>query len=360
MNSGSLNSVPVPGVEASTFDIVSRDGTCSPASENAIKRAMSQTRSAATTAARQRALEKARELQQKCEDRAAARSVMRELEQCDRDRHKLTRFKVRKPPRKPVHDASPVRKSSSGLAPRRAQKFHVPTPSSWVIDARGERGVTWQQQYVGRAGTEFYRGIARDRWEYDVRDEAVVRDELGQPMIISNMGDDWQEIGAGWQAIEDVSTRKNAKIMMRVIMPFDSEASIQEMRASVVHFCETVLEPLGLPYSATIHEPSASRKADERNFHPHLSFSLRPMTRVAPYTFDISNAVRGELDGRDAVQTFRHLWAHSMTAAAKEAGRDMRYTGLSHAARGTGHEVGEHLGEARSDMVRRGDQLYHQ
>lgn len=243
-----------------------------------------------------------------------------------------------------------VRLASTGSL----RRPHSPSPSSWLVDERGERGVIWQQRYVGRAGKDSYWGIARDRWNYEVGDEAVARDELGGPLIISNMGEDWLEIGAAWQAIEDAGARKNAKITIRVVAPFDSEASPDEMRMAITHFCETVLKPLGLPYSATIHEPSLAHNADDRNFHPHLSFSLKPMTRVAPYTFGISNSVRSELDGRDAIQAFRHLWVHSKTVAAEQAGRTMRYVGLSHAARRTGHEVSEHLGEARTDMVRRG------
>lgn len=337
------------------FDIVSSDGSCSPASENAIQLAMKQTRTAATKAARERAREKALELQQKVADRRAAYRILRELRQEDGELERRLRLQVRIIPNKPNAEASPVRKPTRGAASRRRYLPSIVSPSSWLVDDRGERGVIWQQSYIGRSTADFYRGLTRDKWEYDARDEAVVRDGLGQPMIISNMGDDWQEIGVAWQALEDASPRKNAKIMMRVVIPLDSEATLAEKRAAVAHFCETVLKPLGLPYSATIHEPSASEKADERNWHAHLSFSLRPMTRAAPYAWDISNAVRSELDGRDAVQAFRHLWAHSMTVAAERCGRAMRYTGLSHAARGTGHEVGEHLGEGRNDMVRRGD-----
>ena len=354
MNSSSTNSGQGSGVPAFACDIVSSDGSCSPASEIAIRLAMKQQRTAKTKAARQRAKEKALELQQNAEDRAAALSVLRELRYKPTEFDRQLRLKVRTPPKKPFADASPVRKRGwrgSTLARRRP---HTPSPSSWLVDDGGERGITWQQSYIGRSSGGFYVGIARDKSDYDLRDEAVARDAASVPFHVTNMGDHWLEVGAGWQALEDASTRKNAKIMMRVVMPLDSEASLDEMQRSVTHFCETVLAPLGLPYSATIHEPAASEKADERNWHAHLSFSLKPMARVAPYTFDISNAVRSELDGRDAVQAFRHLWANSMTVAAEQAGRAMRYTGLSHAARGTGHEVGEHLGEARSDMVQRG------
>ena len=170
------------------------------------------------------------------------------------------------------------------------------------------------------------------------------------------MGDDWIEIGAAWQAIDDASTRKNAKIQILAIAPFDSDMSEQEMTAALRTFCETILDPLGLPYAAVIHQPPVH--GDERNFHPHILFSLRPMRRIEPYCWEVADDVRGELDGRDGVQTLRHLWAYSMSAAAAAAQRHMRYTGLGYGARALALESGEHLGEARAAMVARGDHVW--
>ena len=224
--------------------------------------------------------------------------------------------------------------------------------SSWVVDDHGMRGVIWQQSYLGRKSPDFYRGAAKDNWEYDVRDEAVMLDASGVPIIISNMGDDWIEIGVAWQAIEDASTRKNAKIQIGAIAPFDADMSDEEMIAALRYFCKNVLEPLGLPYSATMHKPPEG--GNNRNVHPHLRFGLRPFRRLEPYLFEIADEVRGELDGRDGVQMLRHLWAHSMSEAAEQARSNRAYTGLSYSARGLPLEAGEHLGEARTAMVRRG------
>ena len=229
----------------------------------------------------------------------------------------------------------------------------MPRPaSSWAVDTLGMKGVIWQQSYLGRRSPGFHRGKARENWNYIVRDEAVLLDAAGEPVIVSNMGDDWVEIGAGWQAMEDASTRANAKIQSLAIAPFDSDVSEAEMIATLRHFCTTVLDPLDLPYSAAIHAPP--EHGDSRNFHPHISFALRPMRRIEPYCWDIADDVCGELDGRDGVQMLRHLWAHSMSMAAEEARSNRRYTGLGYGTRRLDLEPGEHLGEARAAMVARG------
>lgn len=318
---------------------------------------MKQARDEARKQAKIRRHEKAVEVQMALEDRAAARRLMRELAEVELDRIRYAaRIRVLVRPDKPETRTSPVEKrlTLTPLTNRTVTRVHA--ASSWVIDDRGMRGVIWQQSYFGRKSPNFYRGAARDNWEYDVRDEAVLRDAEGEPVIISNMGDDWIEIGAAWQAMEDASVRKNAKIQIRAIAPFDADMSQEEMILALRHFCETVLEPLGLPYSAVIHRPSDG--GDERNFHPHLAFSLRPMRRVEPYCWEVADEVRGELDGKDGVQMLRHLWAHSMSEAAEWARSNRRYTGLGYGARGLDLEAGEHLGEGRAAMVKRGDNVW--
>ncbi len=316
---------------------------------------MRQARSEARKAVRIVRQEQAARLHRNLQDKAAARGILREMAETDRGIAKWHRIIGRIIPDKPTSGTSPVTKRTSRsatLAPLKASATMPLTASSWTVDAAGFRGVTWQQTYLGRNSPKFHRGAAKANWEYECRDEAVLRDIDGDPVIISNMGDDWLEIGTAWQCLEDASIRKNAKIQTRVTAPFDADASHEEKLAALEHFARTVLKPLNLPYSMVIHEPSPD--GDQRNFHAHISFSLRPMRRIEPYTWEVADEVRGELDGKAGVQILRHLWAHSMTEAASQAGRAMQYTGLGAGARGLDHETGEHLGEALTAMARRG------
>ncbi len=314
-----------------------------------------QARSEARKAVRIQRQEQAARLHRNLQDKAAARGILREMAETDRGIAKWHRLKGRIIPDKPTSGTSPVTKRTSrpaSLAPLKVSAAMPLTASSWAIDAAGFRGVTWQQTYLGRNSPKFRRGAARENWEYECRDEAVLRDAAGEPVIVSNMGEDWLEIGTAWQCLEDASVRKNAKIQLRVIAPFDADASHDERVAAIQHFATTVLEPLNLPYSACIHEPS--EEGDQRNYHAHISFSLRPMRRIEPYIWEVADEVRGELDGKAGVQILRHLWAHSMTEAATKFGREMQYTGLGFGARGLDQESGEHLGDALTAMARRG------
>ncbi len=356
-SAGSATLAPPPPVPE--FYLVLPDGSCIPATRENCRIVMRQARSDARKQAKIKRHEKAVELQMALEDRAAARSVQEELAELHRSSLRWpARFKVRAEPQRPARRTSSVTKRALGSASTAAMRRAaiVRPASSWVIDARGMKGVIWQQSYLGRKSPGFHPGKARENWEYIVRDEAVLRDADGEPVIISNMGDDWVEIGAAWQAMEDASTRANAKIQILAIAPFDSDMSEAEMIAALRHFCRTVLDPLDLPYSAAVHAPPAS--GDQRNFHPHIAFSLRPMRRVEPYCWEVADEVCGELDGRDGVQMLRHLWAHSMSEAAEQVQSNRRYTGLGYGARGLDLETGEHLGEARAAIVARGGHVW--
>lgn len=351
---GSASPIPPPPV-VEVF-VVLPDGSCIPATRDKLKIVMRQARSEATKRRRLAAKEKADELQRNLDDRAAARRYLQELAEIDLERRRIAAtLRVRVKADRPARQTSDVVKRAA-MPPSRKPISMTPVPSSWVVDDLGMRGVHYSQSYIGRKSPGFYRGAARDRWLYEARDEAVLRDSGGEPVIIANLGEDLDEIGAAWQAIEDATTRKNGKIQIRLIVAFDADASDAESITALKHFCETVLEPLGLPYSAVIHR--APEDGDERNVHAHILTNFRPTKRVEPYCWSFADHVRGELDGPDGVQMLRHLWAHSMSEAAERAQRNMRYTGLGYGARGLDLEPGEHLHEARSAMVRSGQTVW--
>lgn len=360
MNSRSANSrgsaSPVPPPPPIEVFVVLPDGSCIPATPGTLKVVLRQARSEATKQARLKADEKAAELQRNLEDRAAARRLLQELAEIDRDRRRIAAtLRGRVKADQPARQTSDVVKRAAS-PPSRMPIPMTRVPSSWVVDDLGMRGVHYNHSYIGRKSPGFYRGAARDRWLYEARDEAVLRDQHDEPIIISNLGDNLDEIGVGWQAIEDATTRKNGKIQIRIIAAFDADASDAENIAALGHFCKTVLGPLGLPYSAVIHR--APDGGDARNAHAHILTNFRPTARVEPYCWSFADHVRGELDGRDGVQMLRHLWAHSMSQAAEKVQRNMRYTGLGYGARGLDFEAGEHLNEARSAMVRRGKTVW--
>ncbi|MGI4733029.1 MAG: MobA/MobL family protein [Janthinobacterium lividum] len=353
-NSGGSAASPPPPHQIE-IEVLLPDGSCIPATRATLGKVLKQARCAALKARKAKRQEIANELQRNLEDRAAARRLLDELAGYERDHRRMAAtLRARVKPEAKAPQASTVRKRRVALSP---SVIAITRPaSSWVIDDLGMRGVQYHQSYLSRKSSAFYRGAAADRWLYDVRDEAVVRDAEGNVVWFSNLGDDTDEIAAAWQAIEDATTRVNGKVQIRIIVPLDADASPEEQAAALRHFCERVLRPLDLPYSAVMHR--APEGGDQRNAHGHILTNLRPIERIAPYTWAFADEVRGELDGKNGVQMLRHLWSHSMSEAAERSGRNLRYTGLSYAARGLSLEAGEHLGENRAAMVARGERVW--
>jgi hypothetical protein len=336
------------------FEIVHDDGRCSPATARNLKRALKQERTNELKLKRQWRKDRMVEIEAERENAAAARRLLQEMAENDRERREyavVLRGKVKTPPRR--IDAGGPERSARMSPPSRAPRSS--RPSSWIADDRRMRGVIYRQSYIRRGGKGFYAGCARDHYYYTIRDKAVVVGIDGLPIVVTNMGETIDEVAAGWDAIEEATTRLNGKVQIRIVLPQDADASIDEMIEAIRIFGKTALEPLCIPYSGVLHEPSPD--GDDRNWHAHVLIHLRSVERVAPYTWAFADEMRGELDGTAGVGVLRHLWAHAATEAARAAGREQVYTGLSYIDRQLPLESGEHLGPMLTAMLRRGDRV---
>jgi hypothetical protein len=344
---------PVPDTPLQ-FEIVHANGRCSPATARNLKRALKQERSNELKLKRQWRKDRMVKIEAERDNISAARRLLRELAEHDRESRKyaaVLRGKVKAPPRHVENRG--LEQSARMPLPSRATRSN--RPSSWIVDDRRMRGVIYRQSYIRRGTKGFFDGCARDHYYYTIRDEAVVIGTDGLPIVVTNMGDTIDEVAAGWDAIEQATTRRNGKVQIRIVLPQDADASMDEMVSAIRIFCKTALEPLGIPYSGVLHQPSP--EGDDRNWHAHVLVHLRSVERIAPYTWAFADEMRGELDGAVGVGVLRHLWADAATEAARAAGREQVYTGLSYIDRKLPLESGEHLGPMLTAIVRRGDRV---
>lgn len=348
-SSGSARPTPPPVA----LEIVHASGRCSPATPRNLARALAaHDPQEHRKALRQWRREKLAELRQSLENRAAARSVQREIAEAEREHRRTALQRVARVRAKKEKGRAPEQRIGRGAPRVRNPKTQ---PSSWFVDADGLTGVIYRQSYIGRNSPNFAPGIARVHFYYIIRDGAVLLDQDGLPIVITNLGKKVDEVAAAWDAIEQATTRANGKIQTRIVLPLPADASVEEMVDAVTKFAERTFGSVGVAYTAALHQPSD--EGDERNWHAHLLVNLRPIERVAPYEWALSSEVVGELDGKHGLQLCRHLWAHALSDAAESAGRSARYTGLSYGARGLPLETGEHLGPALSAIERRGDHV---
>ncbi|MGN8000846.1 MobA/MobL family protein [Sphingomonas sp. 22176] len=323
------------------------DGTWVAEGGREVKKALRQDRCVERKRMREQVQVRSRQLWAACEDARSARRLAKELADWENAfRRWGASVRVQDKPRKAQARS---RKAAKKAPPSRR------SPSCFKMkDALGRIGVYIRGDYSRAGGKGGAPGCAARHFDYTMRDGAALADVDGEPVLLSNIGHTIDEIRAGWGAIEAVARalRKNAKIQVRFVLALDADASDAEKIDAVRRFGD-IFEALGLPYSAVIHRPD--QDGDDRNWHVHFLTSFRPAKQIAYSEWKFADDLVTAIDGPEGMRTLRHLWAHAQTEAARHAGRDVEYTGLSYGARGLDLEAQQHLGPALSDLVARGE-----
>lgn len=148
-------------------------------------------------------------------------------------------------------------------------------------------------------------------------------------------------------------SRKDAKVNVNLIiqLPHDVPQEVREQILKAVS--HELFGRHGLPYAASLHRPDPG--GDERNFHGHICGSWRPMTRAAPYGWDIAEDYRSDLDGPAYWRHARRRVAEIMTAALEREGTVRHYTHLSNAERGLAHKPQKKLDKRKTRASREGE-----
>ena len=261
------------------------------------------------------------------------------------------RFLRKVPPqRKPHHAGAAPSKRRTGMISRRRRP--LPAYAKPLIDRLGRRSIYLAMRYL--SATTAGRGVARRLVRYAFKGEHVEFDESFEKLWASNVGEDEHEIASGFDLMETANraARRNAKVVYHLIAQLPHDLSPQQRLEIVRRYCELRFGSHDLPFLAVLHEPSV--EGDQRNFHAHILFSFRPMVRRGPNEWDVGQVLRRDLDNPGSMQSMRTDFAAVMTEVAQAAGKNVEYTGLSHAARGLKCRPTEHLGAHKTRAVRDG------
>lgn len=164
---------------------------------------------------------------------------------------------------------------------------------------------------------------------YITRLEGLEGGELGWR---SNIGADRNEVVAYHRALEAIEThdRANANVYISEIIALDATLTARQRRKVVRRIC-SYFEKRGLGYVAGIHEPDAS--GDQRNFHVHIIYSLRPVRRVASYDWEFAASKVSDINTPSGILARRKIVVGAINATLAAAGSGRRYTQLSNSAR---------------------------
>ncbi|GMN04419.1 MobA/MobL family protein [Erythrobacter sp. MTPC3] len=236
-----------------------------------------------------------------------------------------------------------------------ASRSVVPLPAykGPILDRQGRRGLVMTVEYDGAKKHSF--GIFGRRVIYISDPEHCELDAFGRPIFTSNMGADLDEILMGADLVElaQRESRADAKSNVNLIIQLPHDVS-QEVRVAIMKAvaCE-LFGRHGLPYAAALHRPDPD--GDQRNYHAHICGGWRPMTRVAPYQWDIAEDYRSDLDGAEYWRHARRRVAEIMTSTLERSGTERHYTHLSNAERGLVHKPQKKLDKRKTRTAREGE-----
>lgn len=288
------------------------------------------------------------------EQAAADRRLDRELSRAWG--HPL-RIRMAKADRPGSGSAAPSRKMAmlTGVSKRAIRTYRVP-----LVDALGRVALFFRVRYVGFKSKTWRAGLPADHALYILREDALERigDDAIDSVPMSNMGMNAQEIAAGWRALEAVEEgyRANAIVQHRIIWNLPHDLTAVERRALVEEFCQRTFGRLGLPWVAAIHTPDA--KGDQRNYHAHVCFSLRPCERTGDHEWSIAQEKVNGLTDPDGLKLTRALAAAHMNRACRAAGRPERFTHQTYKERGIDAQRQAHVGAAAMAAHERGEHVH--
>ncbi|MES3046704.1 MobA/MobL family protein [Sphingomonas faeni] len=186
--------------------------------------------------------------------------------------------------------------------------------------------------FASRTGRAWRGGEGERAALYIVREDAL---EGGEAGWWSNVAADRNELAAFHRASEafEHHDRANANVYMSEVIALPDSLSAKQRRNAVRRYCQT-FDSRGLGYTVAMHLPDPN--GDGRNYHCHIVYSLRPVTRLGAYDWSLAVSKVADVNTPDGIRARRGLAVAAINATLKAAGSAQRYTDASNRARGLG------------------------
>lgn len=202
-------------------------------------------------------------------------------------------------------------------------------------DARGPDGLYSihfafrPRGFASISGRRWRAGEAERAARYVTREDGL---EGGEHGWWSNMAADRTELVGFFRALEALEKhdRSNASVYISEIIALPAELTPRQRRKAVRRICR-FFERRGLGYVVAVHLPD--RAGDQRNFHCHFLYSLRPCERHRAYDWSFAVSKADDINTPAGIAARRRVIVRDINATLHAAGVDKRYTHLSNKAR---------------------------
>ena len=179
-------------------------------------------------------------------------------------------------------------------------------------------------------GRRWRPGEAERAARYITREDGL---EGGEHGWWSNVAHDRTQLVGFFRTLEALEKhdRKNANVYISEIIALPAELTAKQRRQTVRRICQ-FFEERRLGYVAALHLPD--REGDQRNFHCHILYSLRPCRHVDTYDWSFAVVKERDINTPDGIRSRRRQVVRDINTTLRAAGIDKRLTHLSNKARG--------------------------
>lgn len=183
--------------------------------------------------------------------------------------------------------------------------------------------------FASTKGRRWRAGEAERAARYVTREDGL---EGGEHGWWSNMAADRTELVGFFRTLEALEKhdRSNANVYISEIIALPAELTPRQRRKAVRRICR-FFELRGLGYVVALHLPDSA--GDQRNFHCHILYSLRPCERYGAYDWSFAAAKADDINMPAGIAARRRVIVRDINATLHAARVDKRYTHLSNKAR---------------------------
>lgn len=156
-----------------------------------------------------------------------------------------------------------------------------------------------------------------------------------------------------WNAVEKVENRKNSLLAREFEIAFPSELNAEQRKTLLDELCQELVKKHGVIVDAAIHAPHIEGGSDDRNYHAHIMFTTRSISKTGDFEAKKFRDFSRD-DGTKTVSDWREHFADLVNTQLEQIGSTERVSHLSYKDLGNGLEATVHEGYAVTQLRRLG------
>ena len=156
-----------------------------------------------------------------------------------------------------------------------------------------------------------------------------------------------------WNAVEKVENRKNSLLAREFEIAFPQELNQEQRQNLLDELCQELVKRHGVIVDAAIHAPHVEGGSDDRNYHAHIMFTTRAISKTGDFESKKYRDFSRD-DGTKTVSHWRENFADLVNAQLEKIGSTERVSHLSYEDQENGLEATAHEGYQVTQLRRLG------